>query len=70
MYSNLMTKLQKKSLDSSPDVTQVFEYGKMELAKFGDITIGRVILEPGWSWEKSIKPIVKTDTCQSLPHTQ
>ena len=65
-----MTKLQKKSLDSSPDETQTFEDGKMELAKFDDVTIGRVILEPGWSWEKSIKPIVKTDTCQSPPHTQ
>ena len=64
-----MTKLQKKSLDSSPDETQTFEDGKMELAKFDDVTIGRVILEPGWSWEKSIKPIV-TDTCQSPPHTQ
>ena len=70
VYPNLMTKLQKKSLDSSPDETQVFENGKMELAKFDDVTIGRVILEPGWSWEKSIKPIVKTETCQSPPHIQ
>ena len=70
VYPNLMTKLQKKSLDSSPDETQVFENGKMELAKFDDVTIGRVLLEPGWSWEKSIKPIVKTETCQSPPHNQ
>jgi hypothetical protein len=68
IYSDLMAKLQKKSLDSSPDETQTFEDGKMELAKFDDITIGRVLLEPGWSWEKSIIPIVKTDTCQSPPH--
>jgi hypothetical protein len=33
VYPNLMTKLQKKSLDSSPDETQIFENGKMELAK-------------------------------------
>jgi hypothetical protein len=66
--SSLMAKLQKKSLDSSPDETQVFEDGKMELAKFDNVTIGRVLSQPGWSWEKSIKPIVKTDTCQLPPH--
>jgi hypothetical protein len=70
VYPNLMTKLQKKSLDSSPDETQIFENGKIEFAKFDDVTIGRVLLEPGWSWEKSIKPIVKTGTCQSPPHIQ
>jgi hypothetical protein len=32
-------------------------------------TIGRAVLEPGWSWEKCVKPIVKTDSCQA-PHTQ
>jgi hypothetical protein len=63
-------KLQKKSLDSSPDEIQTFEDCKMELAKFDNVTIGRVLLQPGWSREKSIKPIVKTDTCQSPPHTQ
>ena len=26
-------------------------------------------MEPGWSWEKCVKPIVKTDSCQA-PHTQ
>jgi hypothetical protein len=51
-------------LDSSPDETRTFEKGKVELANLGDITIGRAVLEPGWSWEKSVKPIVKTNSCQ------
>jgi hypothetical protein len=34
---------------------------KIQLANLGDITIGRGILEPGWSWEKCVKPIAKTD---------
>jgi hypothetical protein len=46
------TKMQKKSLDSSPDETRTFEKGKIELANLGDVTIGRGVLEPGWSWEK------------------
>jgi Cupin domain len=60
--------MEKKSLDSSPDETVTFEKGKVEIAKVGDTTIGRGYFEPGWSWEKSIKPIAKTDSCQ-LPHT-
>lgn len=26
-------------------------------------------MEPGWSWEKCVKPIAKTNSCQA-PHTQ
>jgi hypothetical protein len=65
-----MAGILKKSLDTSPDETQTFDRGKMDLAKFGEVTIGRVILQPGWSWEKSIKPIQNTKTCQSPPHIQ
>ena len=60
--------MKKKSLDSSPDETRTFEKGKIELANLGDITIGRGLFEPGWSWEKCVKPIVKTNSCQA-PHT-
>ena len=43
--------------------------GKFELANLGDVTISRAIFQPGWIWEKCVKPIVKTDNCQA-PHTQ
>jgi hypothetical protein len=42
---------------------------KIELAKLGDAIIGRATLEPGWSWEKCVKPSVNTNSCQA-PHTQ
>jgi hypothetical protein len=63
------TKMQKKNLDSSPDETRTFEKGRIDLANLGEVTIGRGVLEPGWSWEKCVKPIVKTNSCQA-PHTQ
>jgi hypothetical protein len=63
-----MTKMLKKNLDS-PDETRRFDKGKIELANLGDVTVGRGILEPGWSWEKCVKPIAKTNSCQA-PHTQ
>ena len=40
------SKMQKKSLDSSPDEIRTFEKGKIDLANLGDVTIGRGILEP------------------------
>jgi mannose-6-phosphate isomerase-like protein (cupin superfamily) len=64
MSKSNVTRMEKKSLDSSPDETITFEKGKVDVAKVGDISIGRGYFEPGWSWEKSIKPIAKTDTCQ------
>jgi ethanolamine utilization protein EutQ (cupin superfamily) len=68
MTMTATTKVEKKSLDSLPDETRSFEKGKIDLANIGDITIGRGSFEPGWSWEKCIKPIVKTNSCQ-VRHT-
>ena len=56
-------------MDSSPDETRMFEKGKIDVANFGDITIGRAIFEPGLELEECVKPIVKTNSCQA-PHTQ
>lgn len=64
-----MARITKKSLDGSPDDTRSFEKGKIDLATMGDFTIGRAEFEPGWSWEKCVKPIAKTESCQA-PHTQ
>ena len=63
-----MAKMQKKSINS-PDETLTFDKGKFELTKIGDASIGKMYLEPGWSWEKCVKPIAKTNSCQA-PHTQ
>jgi quercetin dioxygenase-like cupin family protein len=61
------SKMQKKSLDS-PDETRTFEKGKVELVILKTVTIGRSVFEPGWSWDKCVKPIVKTNSCEA-PHT-
>ena len=63
-----MGKMEKKRFES-PDETRSFDKSKVELVKLGDNMVGRGILEPGWSWEKCVKPVVKTGSCQ-LPHTQ
>ena len=37
----------------------------MQLVKIGGRIVGRAKLEPGWSWAEDIRPIVKTDSCES-----
>jgi quercetin dioxygenase-like cupin family protein len=63
----MVSKLQKKSLDS-PDEIIKSEKEKIELVNLGGFSIARVTLEPGWSWEKYVKPQEKTDSCQ-VAHT-
>ena len=63
----MTSKLQKKNLDS-PDEILSFEKEKIQIINLGGITIAKVTLEPGWSWEKYVKPRVKTNSCQ-VPHT-
>jgi quercetin dioxygenase-like cupin family protein len=61
--------MEKKSMNL-PDEIRTFEKGKLELTTFKNgTTIGRITLEPGWSWDKCVKPIVKTNSCQA-PHIQ
>ena len=56
--------LEKKNV-SQPDETRKFENGQVDLVKVAGVTFGRAILEPGWKWSSSVKPIAKTETCQS-----
>jgi hypothetical protein len=50
--------MEKKSINS-PDEVRRFDKGKIELTTFiNGTTIGRITLDPGWSWNKCVKPIV------------
>lgn len=62
-----MAAMVKKSL-RTPEEKRAFPKGKVELAKLGTITFGLATLEPGWKWSESVKPIAKTNSCQSA-HT-
>ena len=43
--------------------------GKVELVKIGGRMIGRATFQPGWKWSDSVKPLVKTKSCEA-PHFQ
>ena len=57
-------KIEKKNLDA-PDERRSFENGKIDVVTVGGITMGRMTFQPGWKWSKHVKPIVKTNSCQT-----
>jgi mannose-6-phosphate isomerase-like protein (cupin superfamily) len=63
-----MKKMEAKSMNR-PDEVRSFDKGKVELVKIGGATVGRAIFQPGWKWSESVKPLVKTKSCEA-PHFQ
>ncbi len=53
-----------KGLDK-PDEVREFPLGRIELVKVGGAMVGRATLQPGWRWSTSVRPIVKTNSCQA-----
>jgi hypothetical protein len=58
-----MNKIVTKSFNV-PDEIRPIPKGKVEVVKLGDLPVIRDTFEPGWRWSESIKPMVKTDSCQ------
>jgi hypothetical protein len=63
-----MAAMQSKDF-ARPDETRTFDKGLLELVTLGDVTFGRGTFQPGWRWSTSVKPLVKTRSCEA-PHLQ
>lgn len=74
-YTRLVVKITKKGKEvlemsavktslNDPDETKVTPKGKLQLVTIGDFTFGLRTLEPGWRWTNSMRPIMKTETCE------
>ncbi len=57
-----MSRLQHKRFDH-PDEVRPYEGGRTEIFEMDDFVIGRMIMEPGWTWQTNVKPIAGTDRC-------
>ena len=55
-----MVKLQRRPLGEPDDVREI-PYGRLETYDMGDIRLGRSVLQPGWRWSESAKPIARTE---------
>lgn len=58
-----MNTIQKKNINN-PDELRNFSLGKLQLASLGGKTFGLATFSPGWKWSESVKPVVKTESCQ------
>ena len=63
-----MAPMQKRHF-SQPDETRVFDKGEVQIIALGGVTFGRAVLEPGWKWSTSVKPLANTESCEA-PHLQ
>ena len=58
-----MVKLQRRPFGEPDDVREVLN-GRLEIYDLGDIRLGRSVLQPGWRWSESIKPIARIEFCE------
>ncbi|HUG49147.1 MAG TPA: adenylate/guanylate cyclase domain-containing protein [Candidatus Limnocylindria bacterium] len=58
-----MSKLQRRSWGEADDVREV-PLGRLETYDLGVMRIGRSVLQPGWRWSESIKPMARSELCE------
>lgn len=58
-----MAKLRKKNF-ANPDVVRDVGRGVLQIVELGDVAIGRIEYQPGWSWVEDLKERIGTETCE------
>lgn len=59
-----MSSIAKKSF-SEADEVRTPDKSRMEVVALGAVKVGRITLQPGWSWAACIKPMAGTDACEA-----
>jgi class 3 adenylate cyclase len=54
----------RKSLDEPDEILELPSI-RTEIVELGDLTVGRLVNEPGWRWSTHIRPKVGGDWCQA-----
>lgn len=49
---------------SAPDETLTLEKSSATTVRIGELVVGRLTLEPGWSWAAHVRPIAGTTSCR------
>ena len=52
----------------TPDEVREFPFGRFEIVRLPEATLGRATYQPGWKWSLHNAPIVGTALCHA-PHT-
>lgn len=48
---------------NQPDEIRTYPGGQTEIFEMADFVIGRMVMQPAWSWRESVGPIVGTERC-------
>ena len=59
-----MSTVMKKSFDN-PDELRAPDKAKVSVCDLGGIAAAKLVLQPGWSWETCVKPMVGGESCQA-----
>lgn len=59
-----MVEVRAKNL-TSPDETLEFPGIRVQQVDLGDVTVGRIVTEPGWRWSTHVRPHVGGDWCEA-----
>ena len=60
-----MAGLEIKKFDNPDEVRPFAGKGKADVVSLSVGPVGRGVFEPGWRWSEHVKPIAKTDSCQT-----
>ena len=59
-----MAELRSRNL-RAPDEPLTFPGLEGGVVHLGDVTVGRMVLRPGWRWSKDVRPVVGGEWCQA-----
>jgi class 3 adenylate cyclase len=49
---------------ADPDEILTLEHAVAHTVQVGDLSIGRLVMQPGWRWSTDVRPLAGTDSCQ------
>jgi class 3 adenylate cyclase len=54
----------RKNVDQADEVIN-FPNLRTDIVHLGDLTVGRLVNEPGWRWSKDVRPVVGGEWCEN-----
>jgi hypothetical protein len=58
-----MAGIERRSFNEPDEVFPSEDGSRTDMVQVGENFIARSVMQPGWSWEQYVKPLVDDDTC-------
>jgi quercetin dioxygenase-like cupin family protein len=60
-----MARIEVRSFDSPDETRPLAGKGRVDVVSIGGKAVLRATYEPGWRWSEHVKPIARTERCES-----